>query len=289
MEKLNSFYFPLEVSEGGGTSAVTSVNSKIGDVVIDSLDIKSGLISDNLHNISTDTDGGHYLANGSYLTRDGVSSTDFIDIENCDYILCYVGKGASTRIGFVVTFWDSEKLFLTGQLLPVVQIGDYVKFKIPVSNAKYFKSSMFTADKRLYKFYTVKSNQKVLEDNIEGLKILSQSKEDETIILSQPSTDFYNETTTKYTISLQKNTDIYITDAITGTWNINLPTSAQKGDMASLNFTCSSTTAPTIVINTTFQREDAIPAEGDKVEINAKYDGTNWVSLMNKVSEVTTS
>lgn len=289
MEKLNSFYFPLEVSEGGGTSAVTSVNSKIGDVVLDSLDINSGLISDDLHNISTDTDGGHYLANGKYLTKNDVSSTDFIDIENCDYILCYLGKGASRNITFVVTFWDSEKAFLTGQQLPLIQSGDYAKFKIPVSNAKYFKSSMYKADKRLYKFYTVKSNQKVLEDNIEGLKILSQSKEDETIILSQPSTDFYNETTTQYTISLQNNTDIYITDAITGTWNINLPTSAQKGDMASLNFTCDDTTAPTIVINTVYQKEDALPSEGDKVEINAKYDGANWVSLMNKISEVSTS
>lgn len=175
MEKLNSFYFPLEVSEGGGTSAVTSVNSKIGDVVLTGADI------------SDDT-------------------------------LTTIAKN------------------VTG-----------------------------------------------------SINELNSNKEIKTNIVSASSTDYYIEETSQYTIELQKDTDIYITDAITGTWNINLPTSAQKGDMASLNFTCSSTAAPTIVINTTFQKEDAIPSEGDKVEINAKYDGTNWVSLMNKISEVTTS
>lgn len=287
MEKINSFYFPLEISEGGGTSPVTSVNSKIGDVVIDSLDINSGLISDDLHNIETDTDGGHYNPQGLWTVASDACTSDYVDISDYDYLLFYIGKGGQKLLGTAVSFWDSNKEYVSGFYAPVAVGGTYSKINFPNSNPKYVRLSMFIVDKRLYKFYGVKKNQKVLEDNIESLNILANSKENETIILTQTATDFYNETTEQYTISLQNNTDIYITDKITGTWNINLPTNALKGDMASLNFTCSSTTAPTIVINTTFQKEDAIPAEGDKVEINAKYDGANWVSLMNKISEVT--
>lgn len=114
---------------------------------------------------------------------------------------------------------------------------------------------------------------------------INSNKETKTNISRDIASSYYNSSTSQYDVNLLINQEVYITSNITGVWNINFPVTASAGDISSVSATCDGTTAPTIVINSTFIEDDGIPSTADKVEIVGKYDGNNWVVLINKITE----